>query len=107
MTVRAAICIGILLLLGTAAFAGTMHTAADGSELAAPCASCHRADGRNSGIPSLSGLNENQILQRMSYFRQQTHGDQIMHVVANALTPQETEAVARYVATHPAPAARP
>jgi cytochrome c553 len=93
--------------IGTAARAGTTRPAADGTELAAPCASCHRADGRNSGIPALSGMDENRILQRMADFRRQTHGDQIMHVVANALTPQETAAIAHYFAARPAPTGQP
>jgi len=86
------------LLIDFAAHAGTTHPTADATELAAPCASCHRADGRSSFIPALSGMNENRFLQRMADFRGQTHGDQIMHVVANALTPQETTAIARYFA---------
>ena len=107
MNAGAAVCLGASLLASFAALAGTTHPAAEAMELAAPCASCHTDHGRSSFIPALSGMDENRFLQRMADFREQTHGDQIMHVVANALTPQETATIARYFAAHPAPPVQP
>jgi sulfide dehydrogenase cytochrome subunit len=102
-----ATCVCAAVLFGFAARAGTTRPPADAIELAAACASCHRTDGGSSFIPVLSGMDENRILQRMAEFRRQTRGDQIMHVVANALTPQETAAIARYFATSAAPTVQP
>ncbi len=99
MNAYANACVCLAFLAGSGARAGTTHATAEATELAAPCASCHSDDGRNKFIPVLSGMDENRFLQRMADFRRQTHGDQIMHVVANALTPQEIAAIAQYFAT--------
>ena len=106
MNAYAVACASAAVLIGFAARAGTTSPPAD-MELTAPCASCHREDGRNSFIPVLSGMDEHRFLQRMADFRGQTQGDQIMHVIANALTPQETAAIAVYFAAHPVPKLQP
>jgi len=92
--------------LATSSFAGTMTREQD-AQLAAPCASCHRADGENSAIPVIVGMDEGRMLQRMAEYRLQTRGDQIMHVVASALTPVETAHLAQYFAMQRPMAPRP
>jgi sulfide dehydrogenase cytochrome subunit len=86
--------------------AGDPKTASRIIGLAASCAACHRTDGRSAAIPPLCGVVESRLLQRMATFRAQTKGDQIMHVVANALSPEETAALARYFAARPVQAMR-
>ena len=96
---RALLCAG--LCAWHAAFAGAARESAQNNELASSCAACHRTDGRSGDIPPLSGMAESRILQRMAEFRAQTTGGQIMHVVAKALTPEETASLAHYFATTP------
>jgi cytochrome c553 len=89
------------------ALAGLIHQpcaaapANQGRELAAACASCHRPDGHDTVIPSIAGLDESRIVHLMLAYRSAERGSQIMRVVADALTPEEIEAVANYVARHP------
>src|ERR1700728_3146645 len=77
---------------------------AQGAQLAAACASCHRADGRDSGIPPVVGLDESRIVKSLWAYRSGERAGPIMHVVAAALSPEEITAVAHYLAGQkPAP----
>ncbi len=94
-------CLGFLLVAGAALAAarpGAAASAMEGSQLAAACASCHRPDGRGTGIPPIAGLDEDRIVKSMLAYRSDVHGSQIMHVVAAALSPDEIAAIARYLA---------
>jgi cytochrome c553 len=73
-----------------------------GGQLAASCASCHGENPGNGGIPSLAGMTESQITQAMKSFRSGTRNGPIMHIVASALSPEETSAVAQYLSARPA-----
>ncbi len=70
-----------------------------GAELAATCASCHRLDGLDQGIPSIIGLDANKVIDMMAAFKSGTRASQIMQVVARSLSEEETATVARYLAT--------
>jgi sulfide dehydrogenase cytochrome subunit len=79
--------------------ASTVATPADqGSQLAAACASCHRLDGRDTGIPPVVGLDAASITQAMLAYRSGARASQIMQVVARALTPPQIASIARYLA---------
>jgi cytochrome c553 len=78
----------------------------EGSQLAAACASCHRPDGRGTGIPTIAGLDEDRIVKLMLAYRLESHGNQIMHVVASALSPEEIAAIAHYLARQQVSAGR-
>jgi cytochrome c553 len=91
----------VLALLGLIAQPSAAAPADQGRELAAACASCHRTDGHDTVIPSIAGLDESRIVHLMLAYRAAEQGSQIMHVVAGALTAEEIEAVAHYVARHP------
>jgi cytochrome c553 len=69
-----------------------------GAQLAPACASCHRADGRDSGIPPIIGLDESRIVKSLWAYRSGERAGSIMHVVAAALSPEEIKAVAHYLA---------
>ena len=69
-----------------------------GAQLAASCAACHRPDGRDTGIPPVVGLDETRIVQSMRAYQSGERTNQIMHVVAAALSPEEITAVAHYLA---------
>jgi cytochrome subunit of sulfide dehydrogenase len=78
-----------------------------GAQIAAACASCHRVDGRDSGIPPVVGLDEVRIVKSLWAYRSGERAGPIMHVVAAALSPEEIAAVAHYLAgQRPAPVQR-
>lgn len=93
----------VALLLATSPFVLDMHPSAaaensQGAQLAATCASCHRLDGRDEGIPSIIGLDEKKFADTMEAFRSGQRSSQIMHVVALSLSDEEIAALAHYLA---------
>ena len=78
--------------------------AADGSrgaQLAAICASCHRFDGRDKGIPSIVGRNQKQFADVMAAFKSGARSSQIMHAIALSLSDEEVSTLAEYLAARP------
>jgi cytochrome subunit of sulfide dehydrogenase len=69
-----------------------------GAQLAAVCASCHRLDGRDQGIPSIIGLDEATLVAEMQAFQSGERPGQIMRVMSLSLTADDFAAVARYLA---------
>jgi cytochrome c553 len=99
MTRRTATCLIATALVARAVVPWGPARADDlGAEIAAACASCHRPDGLGSGIPVIAGLPEASIGGAMLAYRSGTRPDQIMQVVARALSPAEIATVARYLA---------
>jgi cytochrome c553 len=88
-------------LAGLIAQPGAAIAGNQGRELAAACASCHRPDGHGTAIPSIAGLDETRIVHSMLAYRSADQGNQIMHVVAGALSPEEIATVAHYLARQP------
>jgi sulfide dehydrogenase cytochrome subunit len=89
------------LVASLALFGGQAGAAAEygqGAQLAAMCASCHRLDGRDEGIPSIIGLDEKALTDAMEAFRSGARPSQIMHAVAGSLSTEEVAAVATYLA---------
>jgi sulfide dehydrogenase cytochrome subunit len=68
-----------------------------GAELAAMCAACHRLDGRDRGIPSIVGLDQQKFTHLMEAFRSGKRSSQIMNVVARSLSTEEIAALAAYL----------
>jgi cytochrome c553 len=69
-----------------------------GAQLAATCASCHRLDGRDQGIPSIIGLDPEKLVGMMQAFKSDERSSHIMHTVSLSLSDDEIAAVARYLA---------
>jgi cytochrome subunit of sulfide dehydrogenase len=93
----------IALLMATSPFVFVMHQSAAvennrGAQLAAMCASCHRLDGRDHGIPSIIGLDAKKLADTMEAFRSGKRSSQIMQVVARSLSTEEIAALADYLA---------
>ena len=72
-----------------------------GAQLAAICASCHRLDGRDNGIPSIVGLNQKQLADVMASFKSGVRSSQIMHAIALSLSDEEVATLTEYLATLP------
>ena len=73
-----------------------------GAQLAAICASCHRLDGRDKGIPSIVGLDQKQFVDLMAAFKSGERVSQIMHVISLSLNDEGIAALAAYLAAQPA-----
>jgi cytochrome subunit of sulfide dehydrogenase len=89
---------GVLVLSADRSLAGERDR---GAELAAVCASCHRLDGRDRGIPSIIGLDEATLVAEMQAFKSGERPGQIMRVMSLSLTAEDVAAVARYLAAQP------
>jgi cytochrome subunit of sulfide dehydrogenase len=72
-----------------------------GAQLAAMCASCHRLDGRDKGIPTIVGLGKEGLADAMAAFRSGARGSSIMHAVALQLSDAEIATLAQYLAARP------
>lgn len=93
--VASAIAAGLVVLSGGAGIAVERDR---GAQLAAVCASCHRLDGRDHGIPSIVGLDAATLVAMMQAFRSGERASQIMQVMSLALTAEDLSVVARYLA---------
>ena len=74
------------------------RTSIEGAQLAATCASCHRLDGGDKGIPTIIGLGEEKLTSAMLAYRASESPNHIMHAIALSLSDEEIASVARYVA---------
>jgi len=70
-----------------------------GAQLAATCASCHRLDGRDKGIPSIIGLDEETFIRAMQAFKSGERPSQIMRVMSRSLSNEEIATLAHYLST--------
>jgi len=69
-----------------------------GAQLAAMCASCHRPDGGDRGIPTILGMGPEMFTRAMLAYRSSERPSHIMHAVALSLSDEEIATVARYLA---------
>jgi cytochrome subunit of sulfide dehydrogenase len=69
-----------------------------GAQLAAMCASCHRLDGGDKGIPAIVGMDKENLAEAMAAFKSGARSSSIMHAVALQLSDAETAAIAEYLA---------
>jgi sulfide dehydrogenase cytochrome subunit len=77
------------------------------AELAAMCASCHRLDGRDKGIPSIVGIDKKKFADTMAAFRSGAQSSSIMHAVALPLSDAEIATLAEYLAARPKQSKQP
>jgi sulfide dehydrogenase cytochrome subunit len=72
-----------------------------GAQLAAMCASCHRLDGRDKGIPSIVGLDKEELASAMAAFKSGKRSSQIMHAVALSFSDGEIAVLVDYLVMQP------
>lgn len=93
---------------------GLAYAAPDGKEIALhgngngalPCAACHGVNGAGNssmGAPPLAGLPAGGIVESLDQFAQGQGGTPMMQTIAQALSPDEKDAVAAYFAGLPKP----
>ena len=68
-----------------------------GAQLAAMCASCHRLDGHDRGIPSIIGMDRQTFIETMAAFKSGARSSSIMHAVALQLNDAEIVTLAAYL----------
>jgi sulfide dehydrogenase cytochrome subunit len=69
-----------------------------GAQLAAMCASCHRLDGGDGGIPTILGMSPEMLTRAMLAYRSRERPSHIMRAIALSLSDEEIATVARYLA---------
>jgi cytochrome subunit of sulfide dehydrogenase len=69
-----------------------------GAQLAAMCASCHRLDGGDGGIPAILGMSPEMLTRAMLAYRSRERPSHIMRAIALSLSDEEIATVARYLA---------
>jgi sulfide dehydrogenase cytochrome subunit len=93
--------IALSMVAGLTALAASRSAMADsdqGARLAATCASCHRLDGQDDGIPSVVGQDAESLTRKMQAFKSGEQTSMIMHAVALTLSDEEVAILARYLA---------
>lgn len=97
----------LLALHATAAPVDAARIAAAGNGVgAAPCQSCHSADGSGqaaAGFPRLAGLDERYLARQLDAFADGSRANPVMKPVAGALSPQERQALAAFYSRLPVP----
>ena len=89
------------IVAGSFIFLADRSQAADpyaGAQLAAMCASCHRLDGGNGGIPTILGMSPEMLTRAMFAYKSRERPSHIMRAVALSLNDEEIATVARYLA---------
>jgi len=69
-----------------------------GAQLAAMCASCHRLDAGNGGIPTILGMSPEMLTRAMLAYRSRERPSHIMRAIALSLSDEEIATVAHYLA---------
>ena len=93
--------IAISIAAGSFVILADCSQAADrdgGAQLAAMCASCHRLDGGDVGIPTILGMSPEMLTRAMLAYRSRERPSHIMRAVALSLSDEEIAIVARYLA---------
>ncbi|MBT2297643.1 c-type cytochrome [Pseudomonas fluorescens] len=89
-----------------AADAQKIFTQGGANPAAMACSTCHGADGLgmpSAGFPRLAGLSADYLTKQISDFRSGARGNPIMLTIAQALSEDESKAVAGMLAKLPAP----
>ncbi len=70
-----------------------------GRHLAGECVACHPRDGRNVGIPVISGWPADQFVAVLKSYKARERDNPVMQSVAAGLSDEEMAALAAYFAT--------
>jgi cytochrome c553 len=96
---------GLLALSGLLAFAAAAEDEARllayGRHLAHECSACHRLDGADRGIPSITGWDAEKFSKTLEFYRTGARMNPVMVSVAKSLDDQQVRALAVYYATLP------
>jgi len=80
-----------------------IKTLAYGRHLARECASCHRLDGTDDGIPSITGWPNGKLAATLKLYQAAERTNPVMVSVARSLNESQIDALAHYLESLPAP----
>jgi cytochrome c len=92
--------LAFVLLAG--AFSSGPTAAADsafGQYLSSECVTCHRADGADKGIPSITGWPADQFVAVLKSYKAKDRDNAVMQTIAGRLGDDEMAALAAYYAS--------
>ncbi len=89
-----------LLLVGPAA-ANDARKIAYGRHLSGECSACHRIDGTDNGIPSITGWDPQTFVTTLNFYRNGGRGNPAMISVAESLDDDQMKALAAYYGSLP------
>lgn len=72
-----------------------------GRHLANECTSCHRIDGTDNGIPSITGWPVTAFIETMGYYKTGARPNQVMVSVAKSLDDDQVAALAAFYGSLP------
>ena len=78
-----------------------------GQHLSQECTSCHRVDGIDNGIPSITGWPVDIFMRTLRFYQQGARANPVMVSVAKSLDDEQLKALAAYWATVPKGKPRP
>jgi cytochrome c len=93
----------LLVALGIpwAAAVGDRKLETYGRHLAQECTSCHRIDGVDNGIPSITGWDTEQFVATLRFYRTGARSNPVMVSVAGSLDEEQMQALAAYYGSLP------
>lgn len=90
-----------LMMAAPAAAANDAKKLAFGRHLSGECSACHRIDGTDNGIPSITGWDPEEFVATMIFYRNGERTNPAMVSVAQSLQENEYEALAAYYGSLP------
>ena len=87
-----------------AALADDPKREAYGRHLASECSACHRVDGVDNGIPSITGWKTSDFVATMDFYKTGARPNQVMMSVVQSLDEKQIQALAVYYGSLPRPA---
>lgn len=88
--------IAVAMLMGVAVPPAHAADAAYGEYLASECSTCHRLDGKNKGIPSITGWPADQFVAVLNSYKLKDRTNATMQAIAGRLTDEDMAALAAY-----------
>ncbi len=98
--------IGVFVLTAQVAWTGpaASNDVAYGEHLSGECATCHRKDGQEKGIPAIIGWPADQFVAVLKSYKAKDRPNELMRTIAGRLSDEEMAALAAYYATLKPPA---
>ncbi len=104
MLARAALPTALVALVSAVAtYADETRQLAYGKHLASECSGCHRIDGIDNGIPSITGWPVTTFETMLDYYRTGARPNQVMVSVVQSLDEAQVKALAVYYGSLPKP----
>jgi cytochrome c553 len=91
-------------ILASLAAASDAKKIAYGRHLSGECSACHRIDGTDNGIPSITGWDPEKFVMTISFYRDGERNNPAMVSVAQSLEDDQMRALAAYYGSLPKPA---